>query len=896
LGVQPVSFPPDKPISPNLPDSNAKRRQRILCFNWNAGGLSSDAWDALQLWLAHQHFDIIALQETHWPFSSEWAQEHYWVMHSGTGTRGGGLLCMVSKRLCPAHLLTWQEPIPGRLLHLRIHGYHKHIDVVNVYQHVHATDRMESRCQLWHQLSILLDSLPKRNNVIVMGDLNTSLQKRTLSVGLDSYSWDNGKRRGPTHQDAHMLRNMLDIHSLVALNTWHHHLGPTYQFDHRHSRIDYIFCRLHYADATSRNVQYLHDFPLKGLTGATHVPLLTSLLKAWHVDRTSSQTGWTKTQRLELCQQWQHPNERIQHLQLQVQQTIHDLNMSSTPLDDIHAALNTFPPTFRVPHKESMFRQIATPFRQFQTHTKHLVALRTLTLGNIFKAWYHIQQRSSARRQMKTASKLARKAKLQKIYEAADAAERAGDPFRMYQAIRTLAPKQTFQRVTLRSAQGAILSPDQAADHLCDWFQQLYHDDEHPDEANSFAWPFSLHDFQTGLAKLPLAKALDPKYAPAPFWRWAAEPISQHLDQYFWECGQARTLPRAWSQGHLCFLPKSKSRTQRPQDLRPIALLEPCGKVLMGCLAQQLHEQLWPILRGLPQFAYVPGRGCDDALHRLALHCLEVRDCIDSFKFAVHQQSTGTLPGTLGGGLLLSLDLSKAFDAVRRSQLFAGLAGFGVSSDLLNFLKSIYSCTSFHFEYRSSHREFFTQRGIRQGCKAAPCLWTAQAALILLSIAEQTSTEWMTHCATLFADDGCFHQAVHSIAELRQLISFLGRTLDVLEAAAMTINLEKTTAMLRLVGPLSTCAQRLFVKRGKRGGAWLKIPRRNGTITHIRLVKHIQYLGATLSYYNFERQTMLARIKAGDKTSQQLTRWLHSQKGFNISQKMGLETVYICLH
>ena len=487
---------------------------------------------------------------------------------------------------------------------------------------------------------------------------------------------------------------------------------------------------------------------------------------------------------------------------------------------------------------------------------------------------------------MKTTAKLARKAKLQKIYAAAAEAERADNPFRMYQAIRSLAPKQTFQRVTLRSDHGEMLSPDQAADQLSAWFQKLYHDDQQSGEACTFDWPFTLAEFQQGLESLPLAKALDPQYAPAPFWRWAAEPIACHLDPFFRNCGQAACMPRSWSQGHLCFLPKSKSRTQRPQDLRPIALLEPCGKVLMGCLAQQLHEQLWPVLRGLPQFAYVPGRGCDDALHRIALHCLEVRTGIDSFKFAIHQKSTGTLPGELGGGLLLSLDLPKAFDAVRRSQLFAGLDKLGISQDLLNFLKSIYSCTSFHFEYRNCHREFCTKRGIRQGCKAAPGLWTAQAALILLSIAEQTSQTWMLHCSTLFADDGCFHQAVHSLAELRQLILFLGRTLDVLEAFGMTVNLEKTTAMLRLVGPMSAVAQRQFVKRGRHGGALLRIPRRNQTFTNIKLVKHTQYLGATISYYNFERQTMMSRIKAGDKTSQQLTRWLHSQKGFNIPQKV----------
>ena len=886
LGVQNTNQRTDRPTPPNLSAPSSKRRQRLLCFSWNAGGLTSDAWDALQLWLEKQSIDIIALQETHWPFSSEWAQERYWVMHSGTGQRGGGLMCLVSKRLCPAHLLTWHEPVPGRLLHLRIHGSNKPIDVVNVYQHVHASDRMDLRSQLWHQLSILLDSLPKRNNVILLGDMNTSLQRRSSSVGMDTYCWQTGRSRGPTHQDAHVLHNMLDIHNLVALNTWHHHHGPTFTFDNRHSRIDFIFCRSHLADATSRNVQYLHDFPLRGLTGANHVPLMTSLLKVWHLEKTANKTGWSKAQRLEFCQQWLHPNERTQQLQQQVQQSVQHLRMSSKPLDDIHQALNAFTPDSRTPVNESVYRQITTPFQLFQIHTAHLAALRDLSLGNIFKAWYHIRQRSCARKQMRTTAKTARKAKLQKIYDAAAAAERADNPFRMYQAIRTLAPKQTFQRVTLRSNNGEMLSPDQAADHLADWFRQLYHDDQPSEEACAFDWPFSMTEFQTGLEQLPLAKALDPQFAPAPFWRWAAAPISCHLDPYFWECGQAASLPASWSQGHLCFLSKTKSRTQRPQDLRPIALLEPCGKVLMGCLSRQLHEQLWPILRGLPQFAYVPGRGCDDALHRIALHCLEVRDCIDTFKFAVHQQSTGTLPGALGGGLLLSLDLSKAFDAVRRSQLFTGLAKLGISSDLLNFLKSLYSRTSFHFEYRQCHRDFSTKRGIRQGCKAAPCLWTAQAALILLSIAEQTSTDWMLHCITLFADDGCFHQAVHSIAELQQLILFLGRTLDVLESFAMTVNLEKTTAMLRLVGPMSPCAQRLFVKRGRRGGAWLRIPRRNGSFTFIKLVKHIQYLGATVSYYNFERQTMLSRIKAGDKTSLQLTRWLHSQKGFNITQKV----------
>ena len=39
---------------------------------------------------------------------------------------------------------------------------------------------------------------------------------------------------------------------------------------------------------------------------------------------------------------------------------------------------------------------------------------------------------------------------------------------------------------------------------------------------------------------------------------------------------------------------------------------------------------------------------------------------------------------------------------------------------------------------------------------------------------------------------------------------------------------------------------------------------------------NFSYLGATVNYYNFERATAMTRIKASDKTGQQLHRWLYS--------------------
>ena len=110
---------------------------------------------------------------------------------------------------------------------------------------------------------------------------------------------------------------------------------------------------------------------------------------------------------------------------------------------------------------------------------------------------------------MKSVSKNARKAKLKKIYDAADQAEQAKDLFRMYQAIGKLTPKQTFRIVTLRSDNGELLGPDQAADALCQWFSELYHSDQPQPEGGEFAWPFTQAEFQHGLEQLPFSKVLD---------------------------------------------------------------------------------------------------------------------------------------------------------------------------------------------------------------------------------------------------------------------------------------------------------------------------------------------------------------------------------------------------
>lgn len=81
-------------------------------------------------------FDVVTLQETQWPFTREWSTASYWVIHSGSQSRAGGVLTLISRKLVSQDNLSWAEEIPGRLLWIRLHSTHRDHDILNCYQYV----------------------------------------------------------------------------------------------------------------------------------------------------------------------------------------------------------------------------------------------------------------------------------------------------------------------------------------------------------------------------------------------------------------------------------------------------------------------------------------------------------------------------------------------------------------------------------------------------------------------------------------------------------------------------------------------------------------------------------------------------------------------------------------
>ena len=165
----------------------------------------------------------------------------------------------------------------------------------------------------------------------------------------------------------------------------------------------------------------------------------------------------------------------------------------------------------------------------------------------------------------------------------------------------------------------------------------------------------------------------------------------------------------------MIYLSKPGKAPNSPSGLRPISLLDPMGKVLMNCFGTKMRQQAQHLLNQFPQFAYLPGRSTNDAIRRVLSHCEQFRTCVNMLQHRIHRQALG-VEQQLMGGLIMSLDLSRAFDTVPRQKLFSALQSVGITDDLVCLLRHVYDCTVCTFSYKGAQRSYRARKGIRQGC------------------------------------------------------------------------------------------------------------------------------------------------------------------------------------
>ena len=898
-----------KVSQPTLPVvNNIKRRefkgQRYSCLSWNAGGLRREQWDVFNAWLQLQDINVIMLQESHWRHTSEWIQANYFCMHSG-GTSHAGILTMISKQFCQPDNISWNDWLPGRILQTRLHFTNRSLDLFNCYQFVNEYNRLPDRADFWQHLQTAISTIPNRNLLLVAGDFNTSLTCTSTAVGLSTYLYGDKRQRGSKARDEDRFRLLLAQFDLVALNTWNQALGPTYSSSQHTSRIDFLLTRGIHADSQAKQVKYLEQMPLIALSETRHFPMLTSLPRQWFYQKAPSVNGWTLKQRRQLRQHWQDESTVWQAMQAHVAE--HFTTVITDPncltMEDYHGHLSTSLQTElhnAVLPKEGGAISL-NGLEHLMTCLKKIKSLNNPSLCNLFLSWKLLTQCGKARQVMKLHSKMRRKQKRQDLMHHAREAANANDQYQLFWHIRALCPKTPRKLVRLRDQQGQILGPEGAAQSIADWLHELYSDPFHssPTATQVQTWPFSIEEITESFQSFEPVKALDHPYASALFWKQNAVDCSIALQSMamHWCSQEMGSLPVQWSQGTVVFIPKPHKKCKDPSDLRPICLLEPTGKAILGIFAQRVMQAAVPFLIQLPQYAYMKNRSCSDAITRVLDHIDLVQQQLSDVQYPVHRIASLEPPVALRGGLMLSLDLSKAFDTVHRTKLFQALTDFSVPSELCDILKSIYSRTTLKFSHRGVYKEVVTKRGIRQGCRAAPYLWLVYIGHLQFQLASLTDWSWLQQCNSTFADDWIIHQYFESLQMFRRLIKYIGILFDLLATYGLEINDTKTVVLFKAAGSSLPKLTRRYIHRCD-SGTYLRVPRKGGKDTFLKLVQKHVYLGIQLSYNAYQKHTVDHRLHCARNAAALLAKWLRGRGGLTKFQRTKLwqQTILTSLH
>ncbi|CAE7339167.1 pol [Symbiodinium natans] len=706
--------------------------------------------------------------------------------------------------------------------------------LLNVYQKAldHKPGTQAERDAVWDALRQELTHCPKRHELIIAGDFNTGLQARSPEVGSAVHRAGQAAKA----KDQVTMQQLLRQFDLRALNTFHPYpLHTTYRHDQADkikSQVDYILVR----------------------GGSKHWPILASIpAKYFHAAppprERPRQAGGHEG----------HVSKTVTLIyQEQVQRHIEKLNEWDTEVvnDILHRTAESTILLLPTP-KEPAEARPAPVKRMWQCH-HDIKQLQRQGPGNEDRVLALKQEFKDLQKQIRNHSQTKRKHYLEERVKLATAAAERGDARALHQQIKRLTPKVPKSKVHLRGKEGQLLSTAQELRLISTYWQNLYTGETITRPITSQAIQITMEEACKAIASLPSHKALPKHYTSSEAWKLAASPLATLLHRTIlaqWQAGVI-TIPQEWKDAWLCLLLKPGKSGRSPDEYRPIGLTDPIGKALLGAIANKHQQTYYQSLHSLPQFAYLPGRGTAQAIARVGQHIHEVKNLVSGQKLTLHHRHAGERQQDLVGGIIVSLDMTKAFDRLEPQHMQNALAASKLPDEVQTLILEWHQGVTYHICHERQDAEIRCSRGIRQGCKIAPRVWALFTALLMHKLGE----DWCRDNTTWFADDILFHLQFSNRSELLASIKAIAFALQVIEDLGMQIAAGKSAVLLHLGGAHSRRMRKslIVMHENKPHLAF----QHQARVWHLPLVDKHDYLGIVLSYTRLEEHTATRRINS----------------------------------
>ena len=335
-------------------------------------------------------------------------------------------------------------------------------------------------------------------------------------------------------------------------------------------------------------------------------------------------------------------------------------------------------------------------------------------------------------------------------------------------------------------------------------------------------------------------------------------------------------------------------------------MIRPDGKGIAGEIRVRLQSTLQQYHANMPQFAYIPGRGIQDAQLRVLAHVRRVKQLLQThLRSKRARKVSGHINWPhLQGGFIFSLDLYQAFDKVKGQEILDALADVGASQADIELLASLRRNSTYIVKFGSSRGSFRSTTGIKQGCTLAPSLFSLVTSYIFKKVGQDVSAEEVEGFLTRFADDLIVHKDIYCWRDLEIAHQLALSLLAHLEAAGFAVNPTKCCIMYRLKGRLLAKARKLCqcteLRDGKAVPLWRLTPYNppralsgeaapltalHGA-TGFPIVRHFKCLGSQLSYHNHADLTLTFRQQQAASKTAKVRKFVNSRRGSGTASRL----------
>ena len=687
-----------------------------------------------------------------------------------------------------------------------------------------------------------------------------------------------------------MFQDLVRNQDLLALNTW----GPRGQRactflpagQTGHSQIDFAFARRTQADPLSRCTKP-HVLPFVPATGMRHLPLLGSIPSPTRPRHRHQPPVLQRHKVQHTCEEHPEVAAGFRMAMQSLAETSPDLPTNALFKRAWQSATVHLPATVQPSRPDNRGQSVRELWR-LRSIVRQGRQHACRTLRDLMSRW---RDQSALQKHQRELRKQCRRRRHQKMTQQLQEAVGHTGYVGIYRVLRLFAPKQPRRKLQLRSSDGRPLDIPTTLQTIREFYQELFH--QHPQTLPPCpkpAFQITWQQLYQAFNSLAVNKALPPSTAPARLWRLAADVLTDKTLPALncWLAQMDRHPPEEWHIADLCLIPKPHKPLTGPEALRPISLIHPVSKALSMILHDHIRPDLQQFVEDLPQMAYLEGRSVQDALDRAAAHCARVRAVLHTQRQNPHLRRRGHKLDFCRGGVLLSVDLRQAFDVMPRDRLREALQLAQINPAAQYVILQLHAHASLRIAHGHCHTTLDTTNGIRQGCCLAPALWVLYTGLIMTYLKTQLSM----HDTTVYADNFLFHWMVDSCEQLEGAFHNIAFVLRTLDRFGMRPSPSKSAVLIGVRGTRIGSLLSKHVVKDPKLGRLLKVL---VTDQHVLLpiVKQCPYLGAVLSYGQFESQTLKERMK---QSWSAFNRLLPALRSSGVSLKHRVLTWRTCVH